>query len=75
MENNGSVLFTILLIVGVWLIMFIPMYRIAKKAGYGLGLAICLSLPFPLVPLIALWFFAFTTWPIERYIPKIPKSN
>lgn len=45
----------------IWLIMFIPCYRIAQKAGFGWKMALILSVPG--IHFIMLWIFAFMKWP------------
>ncbi|OGB25994.1 MAG: hypothetical protein A3I66_09800 [Burkholderiales bacterium RIFCSPLOWO2_02_FULL_57_36] len=47
-----------------WAVFLVPMWRIISKAGYS-GAWALISL-IPVVNIIALWIFAFATWPNER---------
>jgi hypothetical protein len=49
----------------IWVVFFvIPVWRILRKAGFP-GAWSLLSIV-PLLNIIALWVFAFITWPSER---------
>ncbi|WP_017462169.1 hypothetical protein [Dyella ginsengisoli] len=43
---------------------FVPVWRIVRKAGYP-GVFSLLMLV-PIVNLVMLWRFAFSTWPVEK---------
>lgn len=60
----GIIVRIVLGIVVAVVIAGIPWWMIFKKAGYP-G-ATCLLLLIPLVNIGVLWWFAFTTWPVER---------
>jgi len=56
---------------GMIAVMMIPYFRIVSKAGYSGWL--CLLMLIPLVNLVMLWIFAFSTWPVEqRPTPTYP---
>ena len=57
MQTNPLAAMTLI----IWLITFIPCFRMAQKAGFGLAMAIFLSLPG--IHFIMLWVFAFMKWP------------
>jgi len=48
----------------IWLITFIPCYRMAQKAGFGWKMALILSAPG--IHFFMLWVFAFMKWPAIR---------
>ena len=58
---GASEVFIILLAIFVVLI---PLWRICSKAGYSGAWSLLIFIP--LVPIIMVWIFAFTEWPIER---------
>lgn len=45
----------------IWLV---PLWRIAKKAGFPGGLSLLALVP--VVNIVLLWVFAFVRWPVER---------
>ncbi|MDT3608972.1 hypothetical protein [Cronobacter sakazakii] len=49
----------------VWLLIFIPSYKIATRAGFGWSMALLLTLPG--LNIIAWWCFACMKWPARRY--------
>ncbi|WP_303978082.1 hypothetical protein [Dongia mobilis] len=63
-DFSGFHVFAILLWLLVVGVMLIPYVKIIKKAGYS-GWWI-LTFFVPLLNLIMLWVFAFSTWPVER---------
>lgn len=53
-----------LILLSVTLVYVIPAWKIVSKAGYP-GV-FCLLAFVPLVNIIMLWVFAFSTWPRDR---------
>ncbi|MTD40479.1 hypothetical protein GIX45_18005 [Erwinia sp. CPCC 100877] len=45
----------------IWLITFVPCFRMAQKAGFRLAMAIFLSMPG--LHFVMIWVFAFMKWP------------
>ena len=45
-------------------VIVVPCWRIISKAGYSGALSLLALIP--LVNIILLWVFAFSTWPIEK---------
>jgi hypothetical protein len=60
-DFSGFAIILWLLIVGI---MMIPYVKIIKKAGYSGWWTLTAFVP--LLNLIMLWVFAFSTWPVER---------
>jgi Na+/melibiose symporter-like transporter len=60
-DFSGFAIILWLLIVGI---MMIPYVKIIKKAGYSGWWTLTVFVP--LLNLIMLWVFAFSTWPVER---------
>jgi hypothetical protein len=55
------------LLIGVviWIVLFLlPAWMIVRKAGYSGAWSLLLLIP--LVNIIALFVFAFSTWPVQR---------
>ena len=53
--------FVILIFVAVWVI---PGWRIASKAGYHGAWSLLLLIP--LLNVVLIWVFAFSSWPLQR---------
>jgi Na+/melibiose symporter-like transporter len=51
------------------IVVFFPLARIFRKAGYTGWL--CLAVCIPLVGVIVLFWFAFATWPIEAQLARL----
>lgn len=49
----------------IWLLTFIPCYRMAQKAGFGWKMALILSMPG--LHFIMLYVFAYIKWPNAPY--------
>lgn len=56
--------------IGMLVVMMIPYYRIVQKAGFNGWL--CLLMLVPMVNIVMIWIFAFTTWPIEQRRDAMP---
>lgn len=54
----------LLFVIAMVVVMMIPYFRIVQKAGFNGWL--CLLMLVPLVNVVMLWMFAFTTWPVEQ---------
>jgi hypothetical protein len=82
MQDNSSVeaavgivgLLFILLIAGIVIILVMAIWgTIFKKAGYSFWM--CLLMLVPLVNLIWLLIFAFSTWPIHRELEALRQGR
>jgi Na+/melibiose symporter-like transporter len=63
-DFSGFHFFAVILWLLVVAVMMIPYVKIIKKAGYS-GWWI-LSMFVPLLNVVMLWVFAFSTWPVEQ---------
>ncbi|KAB0495783.1 hypothetical protein [Pseudomonas vancouverensis] len=57
----------------VVIIMLIAPFKIAKKAGYGLGTTVLFYIP--ILNIFVYWIFAFSEWPIEKEIAQLEGEN
>jgi uncharacterized membrane protein YhaH (DUF805 family) len=70
MSNDPSALMGIgvvglLIGVVIWIVLFLlPAWTIVRKAGYSGAWSLLLLIP--VVNIIALFVFAFSTWPVQR---------
>lgn len=65
----GKILFVFILYIVVVIVAVIPWWRIAKKVGYSGAWSLLILVP--VVNLIAIYWFAFTEWPLERRAVKV----
>lgn len=72
MEPQQGSPYPLLGIMIAFIIMLIPSYKIARKAGFGWGMAILLSIPG--ISFLTYWVFAFIKWPIERLTNPLSKK-
>ncbi|MBK8157903.1 MAG: hypothetical protein IPK59_03610 [Rhodospirillaceae bacterium] len=63
-DFSGFHFFVVILWLLVVAVMMIPYVKIIKKAGYSGWWTLTVFVP--LLNLIMLWGFAFSTWPVER---------
>lgn len=68
-NRMGKLVLVLMLYVIAVTIAIIPWWRIAKKVGYSGAWSLLILIP--VVNLIAIYWFAFTEWPLERRAVKI----
>jgi hypothetical protein len=56
-------------------IVLIPWHKIFTKAGYRSGGFLSVAMLVPVVNVVLLFWFAFTTWPIERKLGSAQSSK
>ncbi|MDK9585412.1 hypothetical protein [Lelliottia wanjuensis] len=72
MKEQGSPLTLIIMVSVILFFNLVPAIRIARKAGYGWGMAIALSIPG--VSLLAFWSLAFFKWPNEDLLKHVRRD-
>jgi hypothetical protein len=61
--------FGCILLVGLVVLVFFPLWRICTKAGYPGVMSLLFFVP--LVNAVMVWVFALSEWPIERQLRDI----